>query len=385
MNKDRLPEQNEVLQELISLTQKENPDLILIAGDVFDRFNPPHAAQKLFYQSIKALSKMGQRPVVAIAGNHDSPSQLVTATALAQECGVVLQGYPDEALDEAVDFPHFSISSPSPGNLLIHFKTKGEVIHLNLTPYANEHRLQRALDPDNKEAATLQILKTHWKESLEQCSADYHLLMAHLYLVDDSQEELEAEPEGENPIGFMGGAPSIPGREVPEGYDYVALGHLHRSHPVDKKKRIQYSGSILPYSFSEAGQKKFVHLLELKKGRQLQIQRRAINRGKEVAIKNFRTPQEALDWLKEHPQTWVQVGLETEEFLRPEQTQQLYAQDNVCGNIIPLTKGTVDEEQSQVIDLSQDTLSLFKQYFRFRHGQDPNKELLEIFKEINAK
>ena len=70
----RIEEQIDLMNEIVEIAESENVDLVLIAGDLFDTFHPPTEAVDLFYKTLKRLSKNGKRPVIAIAGNHDSPS-----------------------------------------------------------------------------------------------------------------------------------------------------------------------------------------------------------------------------------------------------------------------------------------------------------------------
>ena len=91
----RLEEQQLVLEEICSIADENNIDVILIAGDLFDTFNPPADAIELFYSTIKKLSKNGTRPVIAIAGNHDSGDRISAPDPLAKQCGIILIGSPD--------------------------------------------------------------------------------------------------------------------------------------------------------------------------------------------------------------------------------------------------------------------------------------------------
>ena len=71
------------------LAEEHNVDAVLIAGDLFDTFNPSTEATELFYRTVHRLSKNGSRAVVAIAGNHDSPDRIEAPDPLARECGII--------------------------------------------------------------------------------------------------------------------------------------------------------------------------------------------------------------------------------------------------------------------------------------------------------
>ena len=82
-NISRLSEQEKVLSEIVGIAEREEVDAVIIAGDLFDNYNPPAEATELFYQTLKQLSDNGQRAVIAIAGNHDSPERIEAPNPLA--------------------------------------------------------------------------------------------------------------------------------------------------------------------------------------------------------------------------------------------------------------------------------------------------------------
>ena len=77
----RLPEQELFLNDLVSICEEKQPDMIIIAGDIYDTFNPPAAAEQLFYSAVKKLSRNGDCMVIVIAGNHDNPERLTVAAS----------------------------------------------------------------------------------------------------------------------------------------------------------------------------------------------------------------------------------------------------------------------------------------------------------------
>jgi exonuclease SbcD len=80
---NRLDEQREFIDQLVEMAEDESIDLVLVAGDVFDTYNPSAVAEELYYDAVYRLSAKGQRGVVVIAGNHDNPDRLCAASPLA--------------------------------------------------------------------------------------------------------------------------------------------------------------------------------------------------------------------------------------------------------------------------------------------------------------
>ena len=97
--RSRLPEQEQFIDELVAIiVTREDVQLTLVAGDVFDTYNPSAEAEGLFFDALERLSDGGRRAVVVIAGNHDSPERLQAANPLALKHGISILGYPREQL-----------------------------------------------------------------------------------------------------------------------------------------------------------------------------------------------------------------------------------------------------------------------------------------------
>ena len=257
----RLEEQILVMNEIVEIADQQQVDLVLIAGDLFDNFNPSVEAVELFYKTLKRFSNNGKRPVIAISGNHDSPSLIDAPDPLARECGIILIGYPNAKIQE-FELNDFKISKSVEGMIELKLNSFDFPIRIIHTPYANEIRLKQYFG-ENKEEALNEVLATNWKNiANEYCDENgVNLLMAHLYMNQKGAEILE-EPEGEKPIK-IGNADMIFSEAIPPQIQYTALGHLHGFKNIGTEiKPVVYSSSPLCYSFSEAGQTKYVSIIE---------------------------------------------------------------------------------------------------------------------------
>ena len=92
----RIEEQEKFLEELKEICNREEIQVILIAGDVYDSSNPPVEAEKLYFKAIKDLSNNGDRLIIVIAGNHDNPEKLLASTPFSSEYGIITFGKPLE-------------------------------------------------------------------------------------------------------------------------------------------------------------------------------------------------------------------------------------------------------------------------------------------------
>ena len=134
----RLEEQKQFVEELCQICDQEEIELILLAGDVYDNGNPSAQAEELFYKAAKKLTKGGKRPLIAIAGNHDSPERLMAADVLSYEHGIILLGMPGSQA-KIGSYEHYEITRSGPGFLELSFNDQRVVI-LTMA-YPSEKRL----------------------------------------------------------------------------------------------------------------------------------------------------------------------------------------------------------------------------------------------------
>ncbi|WP_312174229.1 exonuclease SbcCD subunit D [Chryseobacterium sp.] len=379
----RLEEQVLVMEELIQTADEKNIDLVLIAGDLFDNFNPGVEAVELFYKTLKRLSLNGKRPVIAISGNHDSPNLIDAPDPLARECGIILIGHP-KAIITPFELEHFNISKAAEGFIELTFKNHDFPVRILHTPYANETRLKQYFG-EQKEAELNNVLAEHWqKNANEFCDEKgVNLLMTHLYMNKKGTPLLD-EPEGEKPLK-IGNADLIYSDIIPPQIQYTALGHLHRFQNIGTdEKPVVYSSSPLCYSFSEAGQTKYISIVEAEPGKAVRFERIPIKNGKCLERKSFDSIEKTVEWLTTNQETFVELTLESETFLTADERKRLYQSHNGIVHLIPKVKNQeLNETKLRDINLNQDIQSLFRDYFKSKNaGQDANEELINLFNEI---
>jgi len=379
----RLEEQVLVMEEIVQIADEQNVDLILIAGDLFDNFNPGVEAIELFYKTLKRLSLNGKRPVIAISGNHDSPNLIDAPDPLARECGIILIGHP-KATVQPFELEHFKISKSAEGFIEMELQHQNFPIRILHTPYANEIRLREYFGED-KEAELNNVLAEHWKKNADYfCDENgVNLLMTHLYMNKKGAPILE-EPEGEKPIK-IGNADLVFSDIIPPQIQYTALGHLHGFQNIGTdEKPVIYSSSPLSYSFSEAGQTKYVSIIDIKPNQQVSFEKIALQNGKKLVRKTFDSIENTVEWLNENPNTLVELTLESETFLTADERKRLYQSHSGIVHLIPKIKNQeTDESNLSEINLNQDIQALFKDYFKSKNGgQEANEELTNLFNEI---
>jgi exonuclease SbcD len=386
-NFSRLEEQKQVLEEIVDSANREEADAVIVAGDLFDTFNPSTEAVELFYKILKQLANDGQRAVIAIAGNHDSPHRIEAPDPLARECGIIFCGYPNSEIKPFTLKSGLQISHSAPGFIEIKLPSNKTPLRLVTTPYANELRLKTSLNPENKEASLREVLKEAWaKTALKYCDKEgVNLLMTHLFIVDEGAS-LPKEPDDEKPILYVGGAQPVYSADIPSQIQYVALGHLHRYQDVKGAScPVIYTGSPLAYSFSEADQQKFVALAELNPGHEAEVTRIPLQTGRRLLRKRFDDVDNAVKWLIQNPDVFVELTIVSDTFLKTEDRKRIYDAHDGIVTIIPEVLNqnfNATNPSSPAINIQKGMTELFDDFFRYEKGQSPNSRIKELFKEI---
>jgi exonuclease SbcD len=371
------------MDQIVRIAEEQQVDIVIVAGDLFDSFNPGTEAIELFYRTLKRLANNGQRPVIAISGNHDSPALIDAPDPLARECGIILIGHP-RALVKPLTLDGFAIRETAEGFMELQLRRYPYPIRILHTAYANEIRLKQYLGED-KGTALNQVLAAHWQEIADGHCDDQgvNILTTHLYM-NKRGEALIEEPDGEKPIK-IGNADLIFSDSIPPQIQYTALGHIHRAFNIGTaEKPIVYSSSPICYSFSEAGQTKYVHIVDATPGENVQTNRIALQSGRPLYRKTFQTVDDAVTWLEENPNSLVELTIQLDSYLKAEERNRLYKAHDGIIHLIPVIKniGQTNIEHNE-IQINQDIRSLFRDYFKSQNNQlEPNEEVMDLFNEI---
>ena len=382
---NRIEEQKQVLAEITRIADRESVDLVLIAGDLFDTFNPPTEAIELFYKTLRTLSADGKRGVVAIAGNHDSPERIEAPHPLAQASGVILCGHPQSKLAPIKLSSGLEVARSEPGFVDLRIPNVAHPVRMLLTPYANEVTYKRYFGKESPDDELRKILAKQWQELADShCDQKgVNLFMAHLYFMSKEAPAPE-ESDDEKSILHQGGAQAVYSDQIPDSIQYAALGHLHRPQTIPGKVPTVYSGSPLSYSFSEADQRKEVVIVEVEPGQKAKVRSVNLRSGRRLTKQRFEDVDGAVDWLHDHQQWYVELTIVSDTYLSAQVKQRLYKAHQHIVSIIPeLTEQAEAEFQAvATVNLDQDMASLFKDYYQFKKGQPPHPELMKILREI---
>ena len=229
-----LEDQCFILQQLVELVRSEQPDCVLLAGDIYDKPVPPAEAVTLFDDFLNKLAQL--TTVCVTSGNHDSAERLAFGAQLMREGGVHFCGlYTGEPQCVTLQDAYGSV-------------------HIYLLPFLKPAHVRHCLPPTEAEQVTTyhEALRCA-VERLHINAAERNVLVAHQFVTG-------AQTAGSEAVN-VGGVDNI-GAEVFAAFDYTALGHIHRAQNVGSE-RVRYSGTPLKYSFAEWQQEKSVTLVEL--------------------------------------------------------------------------------------------------------------------------
>ena len=229
------------LERFVELVRGQRPDAVVIAGDVYDRAVPPADAVALLDDTLVTIVRDLGVPVVLVAGNHDSPERVGFGSRMFSAAGLYVAGELGSEVSSVV------IGA-------------GEgATRFWLLPYADPIETRDALGEaaagvhDHEAAVALLLDGVRGAGATEP----YQLLVTHHFVAGGIASESER--------GLTVGGTGSVGTPVFDGFDYVALGHLHRRQTL-ADGRIHYPGSALAYAFDEAGTRKAVSIVTLGAG-----------------------------------------------------------------------------------------------------------------------
>lgn len=238
---DRTYEHQQFLNWLVQTLQKENIDILLISGDVFDLSNPAAASVKMFYTFLNSVAKINPDiQIIITAGNHDSPSRLESPKPLLELSNIYIVGLIEKNENGNIDYE----------KLIVPLKDKTGIVKAwcMAIPFLRMGDYPAIPNSVNSYADGVAALYseayqyTCTKKQIEQpiiCMGHMHTQQAEITDMDKSERLI------------MGGVECISAAAFHEDIQYVALGHIHKAQRIGGKEHVRYCGSPIPMSFSE--------------------------------------------------------------------------------------------------------------------------------------
>ena len=246
------------LDHLVRTARAERVDAVLVAGDIYDRAVPSVDAVALCEEALVRLRETAAR-VILISGNHDSARRLGFSSTLIDAAGVHLRTRPSALTHPIVlDDEHgpvavYGVPYLEPAVGLPEIADTAESQEAGETQEARDTTLAADEAPRRSHATVLGEAASRVRADAARRGANRTVLMAHAWVAggagSDSERDISVGGVGQVPVSLF------------DGFSYVALGHLHGQQTL--ADHVRYSGSPLPYSFSEAAHKKGSWLVEV--------------------------------------------------------------------------------------------------------------------------
>lgn len=380
--RSRMEEQQQFLEDFVHLVEEKNVDMVVIAGDVYDGSNPPAQAEKMFYDTIKKISKNGERITLVIAGNHDNPERLVAAGPLAMEHGIIMAGLPKTVIQKGQYGKHRVINS---GEGFFELEINGETAVILIVPYPSEKRLNEVLyhdmDGDKERLASysdrihnlLNMLQVHFREDT------INLVVTHLFAMGSI--------EGGSERGIqLGGSYIVDGSCFPKTAQYIALGHVHKPQVVPgTDRKAYYSGAPIHYHKNEANaKKKKCYVIDIMAGQPFSMEEVEIKVYKPIEKWYCKSVAEAIEKCGENKEksSWVYIEIETDHYIKDEEMKQMREQKQDIIEIYPIYKKDKTTEDEVKRTSEKSFVELFKDFFIQQKGTEADEEFVELIMNV---
>lgn len=376
----RLEEQRQFLKDFIKICEDEQADMIIIAGDIYDNYNPSAMAEQLFYDTLKQLSRNGSCMTVVISGNHDNPDRLTASGPLARDHGIVMAGTPNSIITPGIYGQH-EITESAPG--YFHAIINNEEVDMLLVPFPSEKRLNEVYlnetDDETQKAASygekMSTLFSSLKEHFHKDSI--HLIASHLFVMNSIEDGSERSIQ-------LGGSYMVGGDIFPETADYIALGHVHKPQKVPGCPNARYSGSPLPFNIKETSFHKQVISVELRAGSPCVIHELPLPVYKPIEIWHCENIEEAIEKCEENKERdcWVYLEIKTDHYIHEEDIKKMKTLKTDILSITPVLPENDSDDFSASDIREQPFDELVKNFYRKRFQVDIGEETLALLMQI---
>ena len=369
-NYDRSEEQRDMLRQLADIARKPTPDALLVSGDIFHTAAPSNAAMNMYVEEMLNIRRAcPTMDIIVIAGNHDSASRLDCDRLLWEKAGVMVKG---------------GIARDTSGHAALdsHIVPVGDKGIVAAVPFAFPSNFPLV---DGTDTGREERQRAYFQAVLDLANANNHngvpvVLMAHLAVS-------HSDFTGHDMSLMMD---SVDITTLGEGYDYVALGHIHR--PQQLTDRVRYCGTPLPVSFDEQCEHS-VSIVEIDShGDKPRIETKRIKNikplhtlpaGEAVPLDSA---LELLQQFDPTEQAYLRLNVQVETFLphwAQEQAMQA-VQDKAC-RLCEIKKTATVVEHRQARPLTVDELSKMQpidvadRYYRDKAKRPMNEQEREMF------
>lgn len=354
-----IEEQRYVLNQFTDAVREEKPDVVIIAGDLYDRSVPPAEAVSLLDEVLWKVTVDCQTPVLAIAGNHDSPARLQFGSRLMEANGLHIVGKPTD----------------SGGGTTVQLEDEFGPVQFHLIPFADPSVI-RNLTQNDKIDSHHRAMESIVDQFGELDPSKRHVAIAHAFVTPLGEPE-ENTSESERPLS-IGGAEYV-AADLFKPFHYTALGHLHQAH-FTGTEQIRYAGSPMKYSISEERHHKGFLVIDLDKHGEIKVEKRALYQNRDI-----RTVKASIeDLLNEEPSpdyVFVKLLDEAPVLFPMEKVRSVYPNAMHVERVV--NRSLPEQATSRVTDIERlDDRTLFESFYEEITGSAPDHETRTIVDEV---
>lgn len=341
-----LEDQRAVLGQAVEMAG--DCDAVLLAGDLYDKPQPSAEAIRVMSDFLVSLRRLG-KPVFAVSGNHDAPEQVAYCRELLGECGVFLSPVFDGALRRHV------------------LRDAYGAVEVYLMPFLRPS----AVRPFFGEVRTFEDAVRAALSTVAPASDARRVLVAHQYVRGGVTCDSE--------LLSLGGADEV-SAALFDGFDYVALGHLHSPQRLSGG-RVRYCGSPLKYSLSEERQRKAALVVELGAAGECAVTERPFSPLHE--LRTARSTLEALTAPECSSEDYVYAELTDEGALMDPVGALRLTYPNLIGMRFAAARSAEGVAEAEVRDAERRTpLEHFSAFYEAQNGQPPDERRLDVMRQV---
>ncbi|EJP21376.1 exonuclease SbcCD, D subunit [Peptostreptococcaceae bacterium AS15] len=377
----RIEEQTKFLDFFVEKAKKINPDLIIIAGDIFDTANPSALAETLFYNTLSNISENTSALTVIIAGNHDSPKRLASAKSLAKSHGIIIYESHDDEI-EVGNYKNTRVISCNKG--VIKVEINGKIANILALPYISENRLGESFaDLSDTEEDMSKSFQEKFEALIYEKEKyfekdEFNIMIAHLFAIKASVSDEK--------VGYsLGGAYIVDSSSFAKTADYIALGHVHKYQVIGgTQKRAYYSGSPLHYNKTEVKTEKKVILdVTIDDEKNIKVNEVEIPIFKKIEIWNATSIEDAVKMSedKKDEESFVYLNIKTDRLISNEDIKLIKSNKKDIIQITPIMEiGTIQIVAENMLDKSDK--EKFVEFFKEKYQTSPDENIINRYLDI---
>lgn len=355
-----LEDQKYILDEIIKIIKKEKIEIVLIAGDIYDRSIPPLDAVNLLNNFLNILIEKLKLKVFIISGNHDSKERLNFGSEIFKNNGLFIQTEYTGKIEKVI------------------LKDEFGPLNIYMLPYIKPIEIKNFFKNEKIETYNDAIKLIINNEKINE--KERNILIAHQFVTSGTVTPERSDSE----ILYLGGTENVDSSNF-DKFDYVALGHIHRPQKIGKDT-IRYSGTMLKYSFSEINHNKSLVIIDINEKNNLKF--------KLKELKPLRDMREIRGPLEELVKYENYEGTNTDDYIRAiitneepvyepmEQIRKIYP--NTLTLEILNSKSFVEGKDLEKIEKLKEKseIELFDSFYEFQNNIKLNDEQIEILNNI---